>query len=156
MIDTLRSNFRRRPFWMNVLMVFCAYMAVIYVPWDLLFKPVADDEEVWFGIMLTGWGAKLTEPLHLLIYAGGAWGFWHMRSWMHPWALLYTAQVAIGMFVWSMLNTEDAGLLAPLLGATPFVVLCVLFWRARTCFGDVATDESDAKADEPLEESLHE
>lgn len=152
MIDALRSNLHRRPLWMNIIMVFCAYMALIYVPWDLLFKPVAEDEEVWFGIMLTGWWAKITEPLHLAIYAAGAWGFWHMRYWMHPWALVYTAQVAIGMFVWSAMNGEPSGLLAPLIGAAPFVVLCVLFWRARARFGAIETDRGDVAAEVPQHE----
>ena len=33
-VNTLRDNLKLRPFWMNALMFFCAYMAVIYVPWD--------------------------------------------------------------------------------------------------------------------------
>lgn len=68
--------FGARPVWMNILMVFCAYMAFIYLPWDLFVKPVAEDQEVWFGILLTGWAAKATEPLHWAIYAAGTWGFW--------------------------------------------------------------------------------
>jgi hypothetical protein len=84
-------------------MVFCAYMAFVYVPWDFLWKPVSRDEEVWFGIMFTGWGAKLTEPLHWAIYAAGFYGFYRMRSWMWPWAAAYAASVAIGMLVWPLL-----------------------------------------------------
>jgi hypothetical protein len=34
------------------------------VAWDFFVKPVAHDAEVWFGIVLSGWAAKLTEPLH--------------------------------------------------------------------------------------------
>ena len=62
-LTTLRDNFRLRPLWMNAVMLFCAYMAFIYVPWDFLFKPMAEDEEVWFGILLTGWAAKATGHL---------------------------------------------------------------------------------------------
>lgn len=61
--------------WMTVLMLFCAYMAFIYGPWDLLMKPLATDVDVWFGIALRGWAAKLSEPLHIAIYAAGAYGF---------------------------------------------------------------------------------
>ena len=50
----LRENLGLRPWWMNLIMMFCAYMAFIYMPWDLFVKPVAEDQEVWFGIMLTG------------------------------------------------------------------------------------------------------
>ncbi|HTO54633.1 MAG TPA: hypothetical protein VMR50_14700 [Myxococcota bacterium] len=46
-----------RPWWMTGLLAFCAFMAVAYVPWDLFWKPVATDQEVWLGFMLTGWAA---------------------------------------------------------------------------------------------------
>ena len=84
-----RFDWRRalapRPWWMNLLFGFCLYMTFVYLPFDLLFKPVAGDEEVWFGFLLHGWAAKLTEPVHWAIYGAGAWGFWKMRRWMWPW-----------------------------------------------------------------------
>jgi len=49
MSNWLRALFAERPTWMNVLMVFCGYMAFVYVPWDFFIKPTAEDEEVWFG-----------------------------------------------------------------------------------------------------------
>jgi hypothetical protein len=131
---TLRENFKQRPFWMNALLIFCAYMTFIYVPWDFFFKSVSEAQEVWFGILLTGWAAKLTEPLHLLIYGAGTLGFWKMKSWMHPWACLYTAQVAIGMFVWSFLDQRGSGMLSGFLVAIPFVCLAVALWRAKHRF----------------------
>lgn len=130
----LRLNLKRRPMWMNLIMVFCFYMAVFYVPWDLFFKPVSEDQEVWFGILLTGWWAKATEPLHLAIYAAGAWGFWHMRAWLHPWAALYVFQIAIGMFIWNLINENGAGFVGAIITATPFIVLGVCLWRARNQF----------------------
>ena len=136
-ITTLRTNLRRRPLWMNGLMLFCMFMAVLYVPWDFFFKPVAADEEVWFGILLTGWWAKLTEPLHWAIYAAGAWGFWQMKSWMHPWTLVYTAQIAIGMFVWSSTDERGVGVIAASVTALPFIVLCVFLWRGKSRFGGI-------------------
>ena len=102
------AELRRRPWWMNVLWGFCLYMTFIYLPYDLFFKPVAEDEEVWFGFVLHGWAAKLTAPLHWLIYAAGAYGFWKMARWMWPWAALYLAQVAIAMLVWNLID-ERAG-----------------------------------------------
>jgi hypothetical protein len=126
--------FNTRPVWMNVLMVFCAYMTFIYLPWDLFVKPVADDQEVWFGILLTGWAAKATEPLHWAIYAAGTWGFWKMRSWMWPWASLYVLQIAIGMFVWQFRDPRGGGILAGLLITTPFLLLIVALWRTRWRF----------------------
>lgn len=130
----LMSELRKRPWWMNALMVFCAFMAVVYVPWDFFLKPVSQDQEVWFGIMLTGWWAKATEPLHWIIYAAGAWGFWHLRQWMHPWAALYTLQVAAGMFVWSVFEEQGPGLIAGALTALPFLLLASMLWRSRPLF----------------------
>ena len=49
MKDWLKDVLQGRPWWMNVLMIFSAYMALIYVPWDFFVKPVAEDHEVWFG-----------------------------------------------------------------------------------------------------------
>ena len=58
MNDWLADVFRDRPTWMNVLMVFSAWMAFVYMPWDIFFKAVADDQEVWVGIVFEGWAAK--------------------------------------------------------------------------------------------------
>ena len=66
----------------------------IRVPFDIFFTPIERDQEVWFGIVLRGMWAKVTEPLHWAVYAAGAWGFWKMRRWMWPWAAVYVAQVA--------------------------------------------------------------
>ena len=79
-------------------------MTFIYMPYDLFFKPVAEDEEVWFGFVLHGWEAKLTAPLHWLIYGAGAYGFWKMARWMWPFAALYTTQIAIAMLVWNLID----------------------------------------------------
>src|SRR3954469_14889580 len=98
----LRTTLARRPWWMNLLFGFCLYMTFVYLPFDVFAKPVAHDEEVWFGVVLRGWAAKATEPLHWAIYAAGAYGFFRMRGWMWPWAALYVAQIAIGMFVWNV------------------------------------------------------
>lgn len=136
----LREALGRRPGWMNALMLFSAYMAFVYVPWDFFGKPLALDEEVWFGVRLHGWWAKATEPLHFAIYALGAYGFWHMRPWMWPWAALYAAQVAIAMLVWPLLYREEIGggtLRAAVFGAVSFAAfaaLAVALWRAKPRF----------------------
>jgi hypothetical protein len=119
---------------MNALLAFCAWMAFAYVPWDFLLKPVAEDEEVWFGIVLRGWPAKASEPLHWLIYALGTYGFWRMKRWMHPWAALYVLQVAIAMGVWGWLDPESPGAWAGVLPALAFSALAYALWRARGRF----------------------
>lgn len=132
---TARALLARRPAWMNALWLLCAYMACLRVPFDLLVTPVADDQEVWFGLLLTGWPAKLSAPLHLVIYGLGAWGFWHMRTWMWPWASVYAAQVAIGMLVWNLTDPRGAGAV----GGVPLFLagacLAIALWRARCAFG---------------------
>jgi short-subunit dehydrogenase len=135
----LREVFGRRPGWMNALMLFCAYMAFVYVPWDFLLKPVALDEEVWFGVRLHGWWAKATEPIHLAIYAAGAYGFWYMRPWLWPWAAVYAGQIAIAMLVWPLLYPGAVGgtgraLLVGAAAFAAFAALAVALWRAKDRF----------------------
>jgi hypothetical protein len=118
---------------MTALMLLCALQVFILLPGDLFFRPLAEDHEVWFGYALTGWAAKVTTPIHWLIYAFGMVGFYRMRPWMHPWAALYTTQVAIGAFVWSLRDES-----VPLVGAivTLGVVLGLgwLLWRSKERF----------------------
>jgi len=136
MENWLRSLFSGRPTWMNALMVFSAYMAIIYVPWDFFFKPVAVDEEVWFGLMFHGWAAKLAEPFHWAVYAAGAYGFRHMKSWMWPWAAVYVGQVALGMLVWNLFyGVSGFGGFVVAVGAfLAFGALALALWRAQPLF----------------------
>ncbi len=78
MSDWLHDIFRDRPWWMNGLMVFSAWMAFVYVPWDIFIKPAAVDEEVWFGVRFHGGWAKFVALFHWFVYAAGAYGFRHM------------------------------------------------------------------------------
>ncbi len=137
-MDKLKSIFSGRPVWMNLMMLFCAYMTFIYMPYDLFYKPVDQDEEVWFGIMLHGWMAKATAPVHLAIYGAGFYGFLKMRSWMHPWAALYVFQVAIGMGVWPWLYQDTSPLLSAVI-SVPFVILGMMLLRARLQFNNMET-----------------
>ena len=117
-------------------------MTFIYMPFDLFFKPVAEDHEIWFGFSLTGWWAKATEPLHWAIYAAGAYGFWRMRSWMWPWASVYAAQVVIAMVVWNLINVRGGGIVAGLIAGAIFAVPMVALWRAKDRFNS-ATQHSN-------------
>ncbi|MBW2413748.1 MAG: hypothetical protein JRG76_04485 [Deltaproteobacteria bacterium] len=132
-MQAIRDLASGRPLWMNAMFAVCLYMTFVYMPFDLFWKPVAEDQEVWLGFMLTGWWAKATEPLHWAIYAAGSYGFWKMKRWMHPWAALYVAQIGIGMLVWSMLDERGT----PVVGAVVFALfgaLAVAVWRARPSF----------------------
>jgi len=145
MVNWLRSLFAGRPMWLNVLMVFCGYMACVYVPWDFFVKPVAVDEEVWLGVMFHGWAAKLAELPHWAVYAAGAYGFRRMRPWMWPWAAVYAGQMAIGMLVWNVLyGVEGFGGVA--IGAGAFVVfgaLTIALWRTQALFEEQSAPLSD-------------
>ena len=135
MLGKLAAALRRRPWWMNVLWGFCLYMTFIYLPYDLFVKPVAEDEEVWFGFVLYGWAA--TAPLHWLIYAAGAYGFWKMSRWMWPWAAAYAAQVAVAMLVWNLTDPRG-GLLGGIIAAAVVAVPTVALWRAKGRFQPAA------------------
>jgi short-subunit dehydrogenase len=135
MRDWLRERFAERPGWMNALLLFCAFMAFVYLPWDLLVKPAALDEEVWFGVRFHGIWAKLLALPHWAIYAAGAVGFWKMRRWMWPWAAVYAAQVAIGFFVWPLIYVGGSGSwILAVVGGGAFGALSLALWRARERF----------------------
>ncbi len=137
----LAAEWGKRPWWMNLIFGFCIYMTFVYLPYDLFWKSVADDQEVWFGFLLEGWAAKATEPLHWAIYGAGAYGFWQMKSWMWPWAAVYALQVAIGMMVWSLV--DDRGSLPMGLAAfAVFMIPTIALYRARGTFGNLSVDEN--------------
>ena len=138
----IRSDGSLRPWWMNLIFYFCLYMTFLYMPFDVFVKPVASDHEIWFGIALTGWWAKATEPVHWLIYAAGAYGFWKMKSWMWPWAAIYAAQVVIAMFVWNVISPHGRGWPGGLIAAAIFALPMVALWRARARFASAALDST--------------
>ncbi len=131
----LKQRFAQRPGWMNALMVFAAFQVLVYSPWDILLKPLAEDEDVWMGILFTGWSAKVGGVLHLLIYAAGLYGFWRMRRWMWPWASLYVAQMAFAMLVWPIAYVGGTrGWVMGIASAAAFGALAAALWRARPLF----------------------
>ncbi len=139
MRDWLKDLFRDRPVWINALMIFSSYMAFIYMPWDIFWKPVAEDQEVWFGIMFTGWWAKLMAIPHWFVYAAATHGFRRRRPWICTWGAAYTAQISIGMFVWSIVRFEFGllGILLGLISAAPFALLTLALADAREHFSEV-------------------
>ena len=130
----IKEDWRVRPWWMNLIFYFCIYMTLIYMPFDIFYKPVEADEEVWFGFTLHGWYAKLTEPLHWLIYGLGAYGFWRMKSWMWPWASVYLVQIVIAMFVWNQLDPRGGGMVSGLISAGVFLLPLIAMVLARRKF----------------------
>lgn len=138
----LRENFSARPIWLNVLLLFCAYMTFIYLPWDIFIKPVAEDREVWFGFTFAGWWAKGTALLHWLVYGAGTYGLWHMHKWMWPWAFIYVLQVAFSMAAWPFFAGRETTLIG-VIPASLFLLLAFFLWRARPQFLGPDTIEAE-------------
>ncbi len=135
MREWLHDVFRDRPWWMNAVMVFCAYMAFVYVPWDLFWKPVEEDREVWFGIMFSGAWAKVMAVPHWIVYGAGVYGFRRRRPWMAVWAPLYTAQVAVAMALWPIFQYGGLmGVFFGVIAAVPMAALTLALWDARDHF----------------------
>jgi len=135
MSDWFHDVFEGRPWWMNAVMVFCAWMTFVYMPWDIFVKPVAADEEVWFGFLFTGVAAKWLAIPHWVVYAGGLYGFRRMRPWMALAAPAYSAQVAIGMFLWPMFHYGSlTGFVLGVISVVPFAALTAAFWNSREFF----------------------
>jgi len=136
-----KHRLAQRPGWMNALMLFAAFQVFIYSPYDLLLKPLATDKDVWFGIMLTGWAAKVGGLVHLVVYAIGLYGFWRMRRWVRPWAALYVGQLAFAMFVWAVFYVGGArGWFMGIVSGGLFAALALALWRSRDTFRQAAPD----------------
>lgn len=130
----VRADWALRPVWMNLIFYFCLYMTFVYMPFDMFYKPVANDHEIWFGFALSGWWAKATEPLHWMIYAAGAYGFAGMKQWMWPWAAVYAGQVVIAMVVWNLVNPRGGGLTSGIIAGAIFMLPLIALIRARARF----------------------
>jgi short-subunit dehydrogenase len=135
--EWLQDVFRGRPWWLNAIMVFCAYMTFIYMPWDILWKPVSRDVEVWFGYLFTGWSAKVTAFLHWYVYGALLFGIRRMRPWIRVALSLYIAQIAFGMWVFSAMRYGSwTGFFLGAIAALPFAALTLYVWRSRDAFRD--------------------
>ena len=93
------SHATARPWWMTALALFCA-VTVVFLSYRDLFVPHVRDVEVWGGFELHGAAARWSAPLHWLIFAVGAVGFWRARPWIVPSAAAYTLYVALSHLVW--------------------------------------------------------
>lgn len=135
MREWLYDVFRERPWWMSALMVFSAYMAFIYMPWDIFVKPMDEDVEVWFGIAFEGFWAKVLAIPHWFVYGAAVYGFRRRRPWMAFWGPAYIAQVAFGMWLWTALSQGGfTGIILGLIPAAPFAALAYAFWNHRDHF----------------------
>lgn len=127
---------------MNGILLFCAFMTFFYLPWDIFIKPLEQDQEVWFGVLFTGWAAKFGALLHWVVYGAGFWGFLKMKPWLHPWAAVYLGQIAIGMVLWSTFDERGSGIVRGALVALPFVGLAIALLRSKQKF--LSTPETQA------------
>jgi len=123
-------NVLPRPWWMTGLSVFCLATVVFLVPRDLLVSDTRD-VEVWLGFEVHGVAALLTAPLHWLIFAVGAWGFWTQRPWVLPWAAGYVFYIALSHLIFSEASPNGRGWLSGLGQAVAISIPGVLLLRAR-------------------------
>ena len=131
---SLRYQLTARPWWMQLLLAFSIFMTFVYLPWDVLIKPLGEDQEVWFGVLFTGWFAKLGGLLHWLVYGAASYGYLKMKRWMHPWSVIYLLQIALGMLVWSLLDERGGGLATGSIVAGFFLLIAYFSWRERARF----------------------
>ena len=129
----LKAEWSKRAWWLNLIMLFSFYMVIIYTPFDVGLKPLAEDEDVWFGYTFTGWGAKAGGVVHAIVYAALAWGLWKMHPWVWWVGSLYLTQVALAMFLWPLFN-DQGGLLTAAIAGGIFAIPAVAFWMARDRF----------------------
>lgn len=110
-----------RPWWMTALALFCLGSVVFLASRDL-FVEHTRDVEVWFGIELRGTAARLTAPVHWLIFLVGAWGFWFVRPWILPLAAAYEFYIAVSHLVWNLVSPNGWGWLAAIVQLVLFSV----------------------------------
>ena len=134
LINKVENILLRRPFWMNVVFLFCVYMTFVYLPWDVFIKPISQDEEVWFGILFYGWMAKVGGVVHWIVYASLTYGLWHMKSWARLLIIAYLLQVAWSMVFWALLRDDPTPVWLNLILAMIFLFFSVLFYRQKSRF----------------------
>lgn len=119
-----------RPCWATGLALFCAATVVFLAARDLLVADVRDTE-VWLGFELRGWPARITAPLHWAIFGAGAWGYWHVRPWVWPWASVYALYVAASHGVWNLTSPSGGGASAAAWQLALFAIAAVALLYAR-------------------------
>ena len=134
MINLNKSKFVDRPLWMNVVLAFCAYMTFVYLPWDVFVKSIAEDEEVWFGLLFYGWMAKVGGVIHWFVYATITYGLWNMRPWVRLGISIYLLQIAFSMIVWAYLSEASTSPWLNLLTGAVFVMMSYMFYQSQSVF----------------------
>ncbi|MEM8766731.1 MAG: hypothetical protein AAGE43_04760 [Pseudomonadota bacterium] len=153
----LKADWAKRSWWLNLVLLFCLFMTFLYSPFDVVLKPLAEDEDVWLGYMFTGWAAKAGGVVHWVVYGALAWGLWFMRPWAWWLGSLYSTQVAIAMFLWPLFHAQSSWVGALTAGAL-FAIPAIAFWRSRdqfspkgsttaaAAFGDAKSADAEAAA----------
>jgi len=120
---------------MNALLLFAAVEVFVYSPWDIFCKPVAVDQDVWLGLVLTEWMAKVGGVVHWLVYVLALYGLLRMRRWMWPWASIYAAQVAFAMLVWPIAYVGGVrGWAVGIVSSVALGIVAFALWKARDLF----------------------
>lgn len=122
----------QRPAWATALAGLCAATVVFLVTRDIV-VPEVRAVEIWLGFELRGWLALATAPIHYAIFGAAAWGYWHCRAWIWPWAAVYAFYIAVSHLIWNLNSTRGEGLAAGLLQFGLFSVpaIALLFAKPR-------------------------
>lgn len=137
----IKAEWAKRPWWLNLILLFALYMTFVYSLFDVVLKPLAEDEDVWLGLMFHGWAAKVGGVVHWVVYAALAWGLWHMKRWVWLLGSLYTSQVAVAMLLWPLMQTDSGSLMSALIAGALFAVPAIAFWRSKALFYGISSSE---------------
>ena len=119
-----------RPLWATALAIFCA-ASLLFLAYRDLFVPGPRDVEVWFGFEVRGAAARWSAPLHWLLFAVAAWGYWSQKRWTWPWASVYSLYVGVSHMVWNLTSPVGGGVWDGTWQCLLFSLPAVPLWWAR-------------------------
>jgi hypothetical protein len=115
--------------WVTPLVGVLALLMALGAVFDLLFVPVAESEQVFFGYMLTGRAAQSTTLIHIAFFVWVAWLSFRRRA-LTVWVVIaYLVYLIPSLWIWTSLygtNFEASSTTAVLVNALASVVLLVL------------------------------
>ena len=120
----------RRPRCVMVL-VGVAVALVGYEAFSILLRPLAAYQQVWFGLHFYGQAARALSVAHIVVYAVGAWGLWHLRPWARKAAMAYLVYLLASFIIWGVRRDDISEgafyVMAWQLSVLPVVTFCLMY-----------------------------